>query len=269
MQLQVKVKIKMFTIQLLKHMFLSRVMSISLLLAGWEAAYALGLLKTTLLPPPHMVATTLWHLLCSGQLLIDAFTSLWRVFVGFSLAAIIGITLGIGVTLSRTMHQMLTPLLELIRPIPPVAFIPIAILWFGIGNAPAYFLVTLGAFFPIFTNTRIGISQVGQGHREAALCLGAGRWLLLTDVLLPGSLPYLIGGLRTGLGTAWFCVIVAEMVGAQSGLGYMIQLSRLTLQSEQVLAGMVVIGLLGLSMNYIMRIIQRAFLPWSTRPQLP
>jgi ABC-type nitrate/sulfonate/bicarbonate transport system permease component len=102
-------------------------------------------------------------------------------------------------------------------------------------------------------------------HREAALCLGADRRLMLTDVVLPASMPYLVAGLKTGLGTAWFCVIVAELVGAQSGLGYMIQLNRLTLQSEKVLAGMIVIGLLGYGMNRAMVLIQRRVVRWQVK----
>jgi ABC-type nitrate/sulfonate/bicarbonate transport system permease component len=186
------------------------------------------------------------------------------VLVGYGLAVFLGVGSGVFIALSRPTRQFFAPLLEIIRPIPPVAFIPIAVLWFGIGNGPAYFLVCLGAFFPIYTNAVAGVLNVSQAHRDAARCLGADRRLMLTDVLLPGSLPHLAAGLRTGLGTAWFCVIVAELVGAQSGLGYMIQLNRLTLQSEKVVAGMIAIGILGYLMNYAMVAAQHRLVPWTS-----
>jgi NitT/TauT family transport system permease protein len=228
----------------------------------WELACKTGWLETAILPPPRDVIVTLIRLIGSGELLQDAAISLWRVFVGFVLASVFGISLGVMTGLSQHFKEYTAPVLELLRPIPPVAFVPISVLWFGIGNGPAYFLVTFGAFFPIFTNALAGILSMNPIHRDAALCLGASKRLMLTDVILPASMPYLVAGLKTGLGTAWFCVIVAELVGAQSGLGYMIQLNRLTLQSEKVIAGMVAIGVLGYGMNRFMVYIHRRLVPW-------
>ncbi|MCX6580146.1 MAG: ABC transporter permease [Candidatus Aminicenantes bacterium] len=231
-------------------------------LALWYLASRLGWFESTILPPPTEVIKTLINLIVSGQLFADAGISIWRVLVGFTIAAIIGIGFGILTASSSRFKEYGSPLLEILRPIPPVAFVPIAILWFGIGNGPAYFLVSFAAFFPIYTNTLAGILSVSQIHYDAALCLGAKRRLLLMEVSLPASMPYLLAGLKTGLGTAWFVVIVAELVGAQSGLGYMIQLNRLTLQSEKVLAGMIAIGFLGFSMNKGMSFLQKRFIPW-------
>lgn len=235
-------------------------MAVVLLL--WELLFRFGFLQAALLPAPTTILGAFLQLIESGELLEDAATSLARVFVGFSIAAVIGIACGLLTGMSRRFKDYVSPLLEILRPIPPVAFIPLAVLWFGIGDKPAYFLVAFGAFFPIFTNTLAGILSVNPLHRDAALCLGAGRRMMLLDVVLPASTPYLVAGLKTGLGTAWFCVIVAELVGAQSGLGYMIQLNRLTLQSEKVLAGMIAIGLLGFAMNRAMVFVQRRTIRW-------
>ncbi len=242
------------------------IISIGAALLLWELSCWARLINTALLPPPHEVLGSLIRLIASGEMPTDAGMSLWRVLVGFAIAAVVGITFGVLTGVSRRFREYAVPLLELLRPIPPVAFVPIAVLWFGIGNKPAYFLVSFGAFFPIFTNALAGILSVNPLHYDAALCLGANRTLLLRDVLLPASMPYLMAGLKTGLGTAWFCVIVAELVGAQSGLGYMIQLNRLTLQSENVLAGMVVVGLLGYGMNRAMVSFQRHVVRWQVRP---
>jgi NitT/TauT family transport system permease protein len=198
----------------------------------------------------------------TGEILRDAATSLWRVFVGFTIASFFGIGLGLQCGLNARVRTYAAPILEMIRPIPPVAFVPISVLWFGIGNGPAYFLVCLGAFFPIFTNCLAGIDALNPLHRDAAKCLGASRVLMLTDVTIPASMPYVFAGLKTGLGTAWFCVIIAELVGAQSGLGYMIQLNRLTLQSDKVLAGMFAIGIIGFLMNRTMFHLYRLLVPW-------
>jgi len=235
---------------------------IAAVLVFWEAASTSHWFNTAILPPPHEVLATLGKLLVSGELVRDAATSLWRVFIGFAIACFLGVALGLLCGLNRHFQAYGGPVLEILRPIPPVAFVPISVLWFGIGNGPAYFLVCLGAFFPIFTNCLAGVHAVNPLHRDAALCLGANRRLLLTDVIIPASMPYLFAGLKTGLGTAWFCVIVAELVGAQSGLGYMIQLNRLTLQSDKVIAGMIAIGVVGFLMNRGMVVLHRYAVPW-------
>ncbi len=247
----------------MKHFPWKGIVSAGGVLLLWELVCQFGWIETVLLPAPHSVLSTLAGLIASGELVKDAGASLWRVFVGFSIASVIGIVFGVLAGVSRGFRDYGTPLLEVLRPIPPVAFIGLAVLWFGIGNKPAFFLVAFGAFFPIFTGTLAGILSVNSLHRDAALCLGAGRRLMLTDVVLPASTPYLAAGLKTGLGTAWFCVIAAELVGAQSGLGYMIQLNRLTLQSEKVLAGMVAVGVLGYGMNRLMVLLQRRLARWN------
>jgi len=249
----------------MKYRLGKKIISYLSVLLCWELAYKLKWLNVYILPSPFEVMNTFVQLIVSGELVIDALTSLWRVFVGFTIASVIGISLGVIIGINQHFKDYISPLIEIIRPIPPVAFIPLSVLWFGIGNGPAYFLVSFGAFFPIFTNSLAGILSVSSIHQDAALCLGASRRLLLTDVIFPASIPYLAAGLKTGLGTAWFCVIVAELVGSQSGLGYMIQLNRLTLQSEKVLSGMTAIGILGYVMNLAMGLLQRRAVQWQVK----
>ena len=232
------------------------------LLILWELAGTHGWIDSTLIPTPSKIFRALLQMLSSGQLFTDSLASLRRVFLGFALAAIAGIVLGLFIAwLGRRFEWVETPF-EWLRPIPPIAWIPIAILWFGIGEKPAYFIVFLGAFFPILTNVVAGVKSTEPLLLNAARCLGAGRWLIITNVVLPSALPNIFTGLRVGFGVAWICVITAEMVGAQSGLGYMIQLNRLLLQTDKVLAGMVVIGFLGFIFNHLLLALEKRCVRW-------
>jgi ABC-type nitrate/sulfonate/bicarbonate transport system permease component len=159
--------------------------------------------------------------------------------------------------------RRLMPLLDVLRPIPPIAWIPIAILWFGLGNTSAVFIVTVGAFFPLFLNTYGGIVAVSQAQVNAARCLGAGPRLIITDILFPAALPQLMTGLHVGVGIAWTSVIAAEMVGARAGLGYAIQLNRTMLETEAVMVNMVTIGVIGWMMNRLVSRLERRLTRWN------
>jgi len=167
------------------------------------------------------------------------------------------------VALLPVVRRNVLPLIELLRPIPPIAWIPMAILWFGIGTASAVFIVCVGGFFPIVTATMHGIAHVRRETIQTARCLGAGQWLTVTHVVLPAALPDILSGVRTGLGSAWMSLIAAELVASQSGLGYRIQLARLFLRSDSVVAGMLVIGILGVAMSLALRAIERRLTVWN------
>ena len=154
------------------------------------------------------------------------------------------------------------PLVEALRPIPPIAWTPLAILWFGVGDAPSYFLVFIGAVFPVFVSTYSAVRNIERTQINAALCLGATPGMLIWDVLIPGALPVIFPGLRIALGVGWMCVVAAELIAAHSGLGYMIQQSRLLLQTQFVVTGMIVIGIIGFAMNAVMTAIERRLVPW-------
>jgi NitT/TauT family transport system permease protein/sulfonate transport system permease protein len=236
---------------------------VAVLALAWEGAVAAGLVRAALLPPPSTVVASLGRALWSGHWIADVGASVTRVIVGVLTATVAGVAAGAAVATSARARQALTPIVELVRPIPPIAWIPLAIVWLGIGSASAIFIVALGAFFPIFTGVQTGISSVRTAHVNAARGLGAGRRLILTDVLLPAALPSVVAGIRTGLGVGWMTVIAAELVGAQSGLGYLIQLSRIMLRIEDVIAGMVTIGAVGFLMNRIVSELGRRSTPWT------
>jgi ABC-type nitrate/sulfonate/bicarbonate transport system permease component len=218
--------------------------------------------KSTLVPPLASVAREAADLARSGTLLRDALASLGRVApgVGIALAAAVALT-GLGAAV-RGLGDLFEGVLELIRPIPPIAWTPVAILAFGIGNAPAVAIVCVGAFFPIWLGLQQGLREVRTQHVLAARSFGAGRRLLLTDVVVPSVLPYALHGLRVGLGIGWFCVVAAEMMGAHSGLGYGVQLFSLNLELGRTYAYLVAIGVLGAAMNALMRTAERHWARW-------
>ena len=146
-----------------------------------------------------------------------------------------------------------------------VGWTRLGILWFGIGNAPSYFLVFIGAVFPVFVNTFSAVRNIDRTQINAALSLGAGPGILIRDVLIPASLPIIFPGLRIALGVGWMCVVAAELIAAQSGLGYMIQQNRVLLQTHNVVAGMITIGLVGFAMSALMSLLERRLLPWMER----
>jgi len=232
------------------------------ILLAWEACAGLDIINPFLLPPPSRLLSTFGEMLGNGLLLTHAAASLERVLVGFLIAAVVGMAAGVALGWWNTASELLQPIIEALRPIPPIAWTPLAILWFGIGNAPSYFLVFVGAVFPVFVNTFAAVRGLDRTQVNAALCLGAGSRLLLTDVVIPASLPIIFPGLRIALGVGWMCVVAAELIAAQSGLGYLIQQSRLLLQTQNVLTGMIAIGIIGFAMNAGMLWLERRLIPW-------
>ncbi|MCG8350733.1 MAG: ABC transporter permease [Chloroflexales bacterium] len=229
----------------------------------WEGLGRLGLINDNLLPLPSLLAVTALELAQSGLLFANAFSSVSRVFVGFGIAAVLSVASGVTLGMFPALGRRLAPLLDLLRPIPPIAWIPIAILWFGLGNTAAVFIVAIGAFFPIFLSTYSGISGVKQAHVNAARCLGASPRLIITDILFPAALPQILTGLRVGVGIAWTSVIAAEMVGTRAGLGYAIQLNRTMLETEAVIVNMIVIGFVGWTMNYLVQRLEQRLTRWN------
>ena len=218
--------------------------------------------EPTLLPTPWEVFIGFFNLIKDGQLLTDIQASLQRVFIGFFIASCLAVPLGIILAYFYIPRQILLPIITILRPIPPIAWIPLAILWFGIGDSSSYFITALAAFFPIFINSFAGGKAVEHQHINAAKCLGARRFSLVTTIFLPSAMPQVWAGLRIGLGQSWMAVVTSELIAAQSGLGYMIQANRLNLETSYVLVGMVVIGILGSSMNAALGYIEQYVIPW-------
>jgi len=236
---------------------------LTLFLSLWTAA-SRSLDNAVLLPSPYEVLRSYGELLADGSLEGDIRASITRVFAGFAIASTIAIPLALLLAYSRVLRGLVMPLIALIRPIPPIAWIPLAILWMGLGDPPSYFITAIAAFFPIFLNSFAGGTSLQEEHVNAARSLGAGPAALLATVMLPSALPMIVTGLRIGLGQAWMAVVTAELIAAQSGLGYMIQISRLSLETSRVLVGMTVIGLLGALMIGALGVLERrVIVPWN------
>lgn len=235
---------------------------VGLFAAVWTIA-ALTIGNPVLLPTPLMVLQGFVHLLGDGSLVTDTAASIKRVLGGFLVAAVFAVPLALLMAFSKPIGHLLSPIILFLRPIPPIAWIPIAILWFGIGDPPSYFITALAAFFPIFINSYAGGTSVRPEHIHAARSLGAGRWALFARIYLPSAMPLIATGLRIGLGQSWMAVVTAELIAAHSGLGYMIQANRLALETGLVVVGMCVIGVLGALMAILLEVFERRVLvPW-------
>lgn len=197
-----------------------------------------------LLPPPKVVFTALARMAWSGYLWDQVSVSLVRVLIGFTLAALIAVPLGIGMALSPLVNNLTEPFVRIFSPIPGVAWIPLAILWYGLGDEAAIFIITVSSIFPILLNTIQGGRDVDAHLVDAARMLGASRWQVIRRVMLPSLIPYLITGFRTGLGFAWRVVIAAEMVGVPKGIGYMLAVGRSTGHTEITIVTMICLGVM-------------------------
>ena len=203
-----------------------------------------------------------WSWALSGELPIDIWTSMVRVVVGFAIGAGLALPLGLAMGASRVVYAWMNPLVQLLRPIPPIAYIPLAILWFGLGNPPAVFLIALGAFFPVLMNTIAGVRHVDGIYLRAARNLGASGTTMFLRVILPAAVPYILSGVRIGIGTAFIVVIVSEMIAVNNGLGFRILEAREYFWSDKIIAGMITIGLLGLAIDIAMNRLNNYLLRW-------
>jgi ABC-type nitrate/sulfonate/bicarbonate transport system permease component len=226
----------------------------------WQIVVVLTRPDPSILPPPIDVLATFGQLVRNGALATDTAYSLARVGSAWVLSALIAVPLGLLMGASRSIEHIVNPFVELLRPISPLAWIPLAILWFGIGEAGKIFVVCIGAFFPVLLNTVAGVKGVDPTLLHAGRVFGCNtRFALFRRVLVPASMPAVVVGLRIGFGTGWAAIIAAELVAAQSGLGFLIANGMDILRADEVLAGMVVIGILGLLFDTFFRYLQRRF----------
>lgn len=209
--------------------------------------------NTTLLPSPLAVLETLVQLVQSGAIFTHTGTSLGRIFLSWTLAAALAIPLGVLMGRSERMERIVHPFVELFRPISPMAWIPLAVLWFGIGLSGKVFIIVIGSFFPVLLNTIAGVKGVPPILVTAAKTFGCSPLQLTLRVCLPAALPTIATGLRIAFGTAWMTIIAAEMVASKSGLGHMIIDGMEILRSDVVIVGMATIGVLGFGFDLMFR----------------
>jgi len=234
------------------------------LIALWWYVSTEVLDRTTraLLPPPQAIALAAWELIRTGDLWRHMLDSLQREIVAF-VWALSAVPLGIAMGWWKSVERQVDPIVEMLRPVPPLAWIPLSILWFGVGNTQNEFIIFLGCFFPILVNTVAGVKGVEPNLVRAARCLGAGERQTLWRVVLRAALPQIVTGIRVGLGVGWMALVAAELVGASSGLGFLINDARTVLRTDYVIVGMATIGIVGLAIDRFIRAITRQLMPWS------
>lgn len=216
------------------------------IVAIWQLVVTLTKPDVAVLPPPLAVAQTFGSLMSNGQLELDTAVSLARVVTAWVLGAAVAIPLGLLMGNSRRIEKIVNPFVELFRPISPLAWIPLAILWFGIGESGKIFVVFIGTFFPMLLSTVAGVKSIDPIYLYAGQVFGCtSRMSLFMKVVVPASLPSIVVGLRVAFGTGWAAIISAELVAAHVGLGYLIANGMDILRADQVLVGMVAIGILG------------------------
>ncbi|MNH08350.1 putative aliphatic sulfonates transport permease protein SsuC [compost metagenome] len=237
------------------------------LLALWWLVARLGWVDPLFLPPPGRVLAQLVTL-AGPQGFMDATlwqhlgASLQRILIALLAAAVFGIAAGLAMGLSPTVRGMLDPLIELYRPVPPLAYLPLMVIWFGIGETSKVLLIYLAIFAPVAMATLAGVQSAQQVRLRAARSLGASRVQVLWHVILPGALPEILTGLRIGLGVGWSTLVAAELIAATRGVGFMVQSAGEFLATDVVLAGILVIALVAFVLELGLRALQRRLTPW-------
>lgn len=242
-------------------------LTLGALLALWWLVARLELISPLFLPPPAQVLQQLVTL-AGPQGFMDATlwqhlaASLQRILIALAAATLCGVTVGLAMGLSPTLRGMLDPLIELYRPVPPLAYLPLMVIWFGIGETSKVLLIYLAIFAPVAMATLAGVQGARQVRLRAARALGANRWQVLWYVIVPGALPDMLTGLRIGLGVGWSTLVAAELIAATRGVGFMVQAAGEFLATNVVLAGILVIALIAFTLELGLRALQRRLTPW-------
>jgi ABC-type nitrate/sulfonate/bicarbonate transport system permease component len=237
------------------------------MIALWEFTSSVWLPRidpqmAVLMPAPTTIVVTAAAMIMSGELFYHLAASLKREATAFVFASA-AIPIGMAMGWWRPIYNQMNPIVELLRPIPPLAWIPLSILWFGLGDAQNQFIIFLGMFFPILINTIMGVRNIEPNLVRAARSLGASERRVLTRIVLKGALPQIVTGIRIALGFGWMALVAAELVGANSGLGFLINDARSMLRTDIITVGMLTIGIVGLAIDAGIRALTRRTLPWS------
>ena len=213
---------------------------------------------SAIFPTPWQVVTGAWDLARDGTLWQHIGASLFRVGIGFGLAFLVAVPLGLWIGWVGGAYRTLNPIFQMLRPISPIAWIPIAILWFGVGDLSPIFLIFISSVFPMIVQTTAGVHMIDRRYLRAAANFGVSRWILFGRVVIPAVLPEIIVGIRIGIGVAWLVVVAAEMIALHSGLGYLIIDSRNAgNRYDLVIASMIIIGVIGLLLDGTTRLLER------------
>ncbi len=253
---------------LMKGINLNKFISPVVILVLWELIARIGWIPAWFLPVPSKVVLVLWEMVVSGEIPRHTGISMLRAFSGYSLAALVGIGLGLLIAGSKMIENIFDPLIELIRPLSTFALIPIFFLWFGIGNTSKVMIIFKACFFPIVINTISGIKGVDSKLVQAARSLGANERQLWTRVLIPSALPMIITGMRISTAISIMALVGVEMLASDSGIGFLVIDAQRTFDTERVFAGIIVLSILGFFLDRIARVLESRILCWHTQTSL-
>jgi NitT/TauT family transport system permease protein/taurine transport system permease protein len=229
------------------------VASLVIAFLGWQFLSTF-VFNPFLIPPPVEVIRTAIPMLVSGEILADVSISMVRVLVGFLVGSLVGIVMGVLLGHIRTLHDLLDPIIELLRYLSPTAMIPIAVIWFGIGELSKYFLIFWGTFFIVVINTVAGVWRAPIARQRAAECLGANRLQIFVLVVIPSAVPYIVTGMRVAMASSFMSIIPAEILAADSGIGYLLQKSSMLLQTNRIFVALLTICILGFVVDRVFRL---------------
>lgn len=243
--------------------------SIALFFFIWWLVTAMGWVKPLFVPSPMAVFSkfvSIWNDGFTGTPLLEHLgVSTLRVFGAFLLACVIGLPLGLAMGMSPMMRGLLDPPIEFYRPIPPLAYLPLMIIWFGIGETSKILLIFLSVFAPIVLGARSGVKSAAIEQIHAAYSFGASRWQVMRYVIMPSALPEILTAMRIGIGFGWTTLVAAEMVAATKGLGYMVLSASQFLQTPVVIMGIFIIAIIAFAFDLLMRFVERRLVPWKGR----
>lgn len=231
---------------------LMALISFSVVLLLWELTVG-TLFNPLLVPSPGATFSKAWEMMLSGELFLHIYVSLKRVVVGYVLGCIFGVVIGALVGRIRIIRELTDPILEVVRPISPVAMIPLAMLWFGIGEMSKYFVILYATVIIVLLNTAAGVQRTPTTRIRAARCLGATDFQVFTKVVLPSAVPFILTGMRVALGFSFMGIVAAELIGAREGIGFLIMNSRLLLNTEQLFVGLLALGIVGAIIDRVFR----------------
>jgi ABC-type nitrate/sulfonate/bicarbonate transport system permease component len=232
----------------------SMVAAFGIALGTWQLA-STYLIDPHLIPPPTAVARAAVPMFRSGEIVGDISISVLRVLIGFSIGSLLAIVAGVVMGRLRVVYELVDPIVELLRYLSPTAMIPIAVIWFGIGEMSKYFLIFWGSFFFVLINTIAGVVRTPLARERAARCLGANGFQVFLLVVVPSAVPYIVTGMRIAMATSLMSIIPAEMLAADSGLGYLLQTAGMLVQTDRIFVALVTISFIGFVLDRLFRIL--------------
>ncbi|SDC88397.1 ABC transporter permease [Paraburkholderia lycopersici] len=244
--------------------FLATMLSLPLFAGLWQLAAASHLVNALLFPPPTRVLQALYGYLGSREGWTDIGWSLARAAIGYGAGAAAGIATGLLTGANRVAAGLFTPVFQLLRPIPPIAFVPIVIVWFGLSEFGKWFVVCWGVFFTVWLSTHLGLQRTSETYVRAARSLGADASTVLWTIRLPAALPFVFVGLRTGITIAFYALVSAELAGASAGVAYRLAITQQNLQIATMMAGLLVLGFLSLLADRLFEALARHVVHWSS-----